>query len=147
LRYLLPPLQSFHDCSKIFPVNKPPTASKLQKLREKRDQIEAQIRTVSARERTQSRKDDTRKKIIAGALALHHAAKNPDDAFTKKLMRLLDEYVVKPHERALFNLPPLPNMNDDTSQTARSANDADGERVKPSASLKTNFDEGKKTGR
>jgi hypothetical protein len=128
-------------------VNKPPAASKLQKLREKRDHIEAQIRAVSARERTQSRKDDTRKKIIAGALALHHAAKNPDDAFTKKLMRLLDEYVVKPHERALFNLPPLPNINDDASQTARPANDADGERVKTPASLKPNFDEGKKAGR
>lgn len=129
-------------------MNKPPSASKLQKLREKQARIEAQMRTLAARERTQSRKDDTRRKIIAGALALYHAAKNPDDAFTKKLLRLLDEYVVKPYERALFNLPPLPLApQTDTTPPPQPANDTQSQAAKTAASLRTNFDESKKAGR
>lgn len=81
---------------------------KLQKLRDKKAQIDAKIQKLASQHRAQERKLDTRRKIIAGALALHHAAKNPDDPFSRKLFRLLDEYVTKPYERNLFGLPPLP---------------------------------------
>lgn len=81
---------------------------RLQKLRQKKQQIDAQINKMASLQRAHERKLDTRRKIIAGALALHHAAKNPDDQFSRKLVRLLDEYVTKPYERSLFGLPALP---------------------------------------
>ena len=82
--------------------------TKIEKLREKAAQIDAQIKDIEARQRSQTRKNDTRRKIIAGALALHHLDKNPDDTFSRKLLRLLDEYVTKTYERKLFDLPALP---------------------------------------
>lgn len=108
--------------------------SRLEKLREKKAQLDAQIKGVEARARQQTRKHDTRRKIIAGALALHHMEKNPEDSFSKKLARLLDEYVTRPHERKLFGLP-LP------AGTAEStvANDTDN----PKGNLKEDFQAGK----
>lgn len=84
------------------------TQSRLEKLQLKKAQLEAQIKSIQSREQQQSRKKETRRKIIAGALALHHLEKNPDDPFSQKLKRLLDEYVLKPYERELFGLPALP---------------------------------------
>lgn len=83
------------------------TSNRLEKLQQKKAQLETQIKGLQAREQSQARKNNTRKKIIAGALALHHLDKNPDDPFSRKLLRLLDEYVTKPYERKLFDLPAL----------------------------------------
>jgi hypothetical protein len=102
--------------------------SRLEKLREQQSQIAAKIKTLAARERQQTRKDDTRRKIIAGALALHHMEKNPSGPFTKTLMMLLDEYVTRPNERKLFGLDPLP-------ESAQPANDTGPKR----GGLKTEF--------
>ena len=81
--------------------------SHLEKLKLKRDQLDAQIKLKQARALQQARKDDTRRKIIAGALALEHATSNPTSEFGKKLFRLLDEYVITDRERALFDMAPL----------------------------------------
>ena len=81
--------------------------SHLEKLKLKRDQLDAQIKLKEARALQQARKDDTRRKIIAGALALEHATSNPNSEFGKKLFRLLDEYVITDRERALFDMAPL----------------------------------------
>ena len=74
------------------------------KLLQKKDQIEAQLRDLNARERLRERKDDTRRKIIAGALALEHAEIDP--GFQATLLKLLNRYVVRSQDRALFDLPP-----------------------------------------
>jgi hypothetical protein len=79
------------------------TADRLAKLLEKRAQLEARIETEKARQRQQARKEDTRRKIIAGALALEHAEQDP--AFGETLRRLLMRYVERPADRALFGLP------------------------------------------
>lgn len=104
--------------------------SKLEKLRLQKAQIDARIKEIESRERQQIRKNETRKKIIAGALALHHLEKNPEDVFSRKLFRLLDEYVTKSYERELFNLPALP---ENLPQTA--ANDS----ILEQTSLKKDF--------
>jgi hypothetical protein len=78
------------------------TAARLKTLREKREQLDAQLRALEARNKQAERKADTRRKVIAGALALEHYEKNPDSEFHRILFRLLDEYVVRPHDRALF---------------------------------------------
>ena len=46
-------------------------------LLEKKKKIEAQIRMISARETAKNRKEDTRRKIIAGAVLLTQIEKEP----------------------------------------------------------------------
>lgn len=110
--------------------------SRLQKLRDKQSQLQAQIRSLAARERQQERKNDTRRKVILGAFMLEHMAKNRSSVFTKTLLPLLDEYVTRPQDRQLLNahfeaigldkLPPIENPT---------ANDAGA----PEGSLRAEF--------
>ena len=90
------------------------SSEKLTKLKQQQEQLARKIRLEQQRLATRDRKDDTRRKIIAGALALNHREKNPDSDFARKLNALLDEYVTKPHERALFGLP-TQGENDNTA--------------------------------
>jgi hypothetical protein len=53
-----------------------------------------------------ARRDDARRKIIAGALALEHLGKNPASEFGKVLFGLLDEYA-RPDDRVLFEFLPV----------------------------------------
>jgi hypothetical protein len=78
------------------------TADRPKTLREKREQLDAQLRALEARNKQAEHKADTRRKVIFGALARHHYEKNPDSEFHRIMFRLLDEYVVRPHDRALF---------------------------------------------
>lgn len=79
---------------------------KISKLQEQQAQLAARIAKERAKVSAEERKKDTRRKIIAGALALEHADKN--EGFGGTLHRLLNEYVTKPAERELFGLDPLP---------------------------------------
>lgn len=63
------------------------------------------VKKYEALQRTRGRKLDTRRKIIAGALALEHC--RHDSGWASMFRGLLDEYVVKDAERLLFGLPPL----------------------------------------
>ncbi|MGE0279033.1 MAG: mobilization protein [Rhizobiaceae bacterium] len=83
------------------------STDRLTLLRQRRDQIDAQLKALEARNKQAERKADTRRKVIAGALALEHFERNRDSEFGRIMLRLLDEYVVRPHDRALF--PDLPN--------------------------------------
>ena len=89
-------------------------ADRLKTLRQKREQLDAQLRALEARNKQAERKADTRRKVIAGALALEHYEKNPDSEFHRIIFRLLDEYVVRPHDRALF--PELVEADADSAQ-------------------------------
>ena len=75
---------------------------KLQDLEQKKAQLAAQITRTKAQVRSADRKRDTRRKIIAGALALEHADK--DTEFGKALHYLLDTHVTRPQDRELFDL-------------------------------------------
>ena len=83
--------------------------SRIDKLEEKRRQIDAQLQAARARDRAQKRKDDTRRKIIAGALALEHAERNPDSEFTQIMLRLIQNGAKTKKDRDLFDLDPLPS--------------------------------------
>ena len=84
------------------------TKSRIDQLKAKKAQIDAQLKAAQARERSQQRKDDTRRKIIAGALALEHALRSPDSEFTQTMLRLIQDGVKTKKDRALFDLDPLP---------------------------------------
>jgi hypothetical protein len=85
---------------------------KILRLQKQRDQIQARIDKEKALLKSLERKKDTRRKIIAGALALEHADKN--EGWGKTLRRLLDEYVTRPDDRELFNLAPVPSIPNPT---------------------------------
>lgn len=80
-------------------------AERLSKLLKQRESIERKIRLTKAREQDQARRDDARRKIIAGALALEHFASNPGSEFARVMLRLLDEYT-RPEDRHLFDFLP-----------------------------------------
>lgn len=81
---------------------------RLAELEQQEAQLKARMQREKAKIAQQKRKDDTRRKIIAGALALEHQ----EPAFQKTLERLIEQHVQKPQERALFDLPPLPETTD-----------------------------------
>ncbi len=95
-----------------MPRQKP--TDKIEALRLKRQQLDAQLQALEAQQKEADRKAETRRKVIAGAVALDHLAKNPDDPLARKLSALLDEYVTRPADRALFGLPP-PDTTENTS--------------------------------
>ena len=77
---------------------------KLEKLLAKREETNAKIRQELGRDRTRKRRQETRKKIIAGALVLAEE----DPAIRLWLSRTINRAVKRPDERALFGLAPLP---------------------------------------
>lgn len=74
----------------------------LAELQLKEAQLKARIQKKKAEVATISRKQDTRRKIIAGALALEHMAH--DKQFAATLKQLLVEHVKRPEDRKLFDL-------------------------------------------
>ena len=74
----------------------------LDELKKKRDILAARIRAEEAKQRTRTRRQDTRRKVLAGAAVLYHA--DQDSAFREQLMALLDGFLKRPDERAAFDL-------------------------------------------
>jgi len=71
-----------------------------EELLKKKQQLENRLKALDAWQTTQERKDDTRRKILAGAIVLHHAKLKPD--FQKWLADEMNRSLDKPHDRALF---------------------------------------------
>ena len=78
---------------------------KRESLIKKRAELDAQLRAVQAQEREAERKRDTRRKVIAGAIALEQIERNPNDAFAVQLRELLNRFVA-PRSRDLFPFLP-----------------------------------------
>ena len=112
---------------------KPMSTERRQKLLEKKRQLDAQIKALEARERQAERKRDTRRKVIAGALALEHAGY--DEEFGQTLFRLLNRHVTRPQDRALFDLPEReePEGADQDNAAPEQANDAQADPEKKRA--------------
>lgn len=71
-------------------------------LEKKEGQLKARIQKKKAEVSKANRKKDTRRKIIAGALALEHMSHDP--AFAKAMTKLIKEQVTRPEDRKLFDL-------------------------------------------
>lgn len=75
---------------------------KLKQLKAQRDIIEAKkVRVLIKGERA----NDTRRKILAGALLLDMMEK--DEAIKQQFMERLDSYLTRQDDRALFKLPEI----------------------------------------
>jgi hypothetical protein len=78
------------------------------KLAEKQRQIEAKLKTLDAKAAAQVRKDETRRKVIVGALALRHAELNPESEFSRKIIALIsNEIATAANPRARENIERL----------------------------------------
>jgi hypothetical protein len=91
-------------------------SSKLKRLIEKRDAVNARIKQEQNKLRSGERKSDTRRKILAGATVLQWASR--DDAFSKLLMAELGKFLVREDDRALFNLPSSKERTRETLKVA-----------------------------
>ena len=67
-------------------------------------EIEAQLRALDAKAKESDRKNDTRRKVIAGALVLEDMEKNPNDPLAARLLYLLNAYV-EPRSRRPIPVP------------------------------------------
>jgi len=79
--------------------------SKLTRLLEKRNAVNARIRQVQNKQKASERRNETRRKILAGAAVLQWAAR--DSEFNAKLMAELNRFLMRDDNRALFDLPPV----------------------------------------
>ncbi len=79
---------------------------RLQTLEQRLAKVQRDLRLARQEEKDHARREDARRKIIAGALALEHFEKNPDTEFGKVMFRLLDEYA-RADDRHLFEFLPV----------------------------------------
>jgi hypothetical protein len=77
--------------------------TKLKQERAKKQKIEARLRAV---EQKRKRAEDTRRKILAGALVLE--LMEQDQQTRQKFLARLDRYLTRGDDRALFGLAKLP---------------------------------------
>ena len=77
-----------------------------EKLAKKKAKLEAATRRLRARAAATERKQDTRRKILAGAWVLARAAQ--DQEADRQLTQGLDGFLERDRDRALFDLAPRP---------------------------------------
>lgn len=75
-------------------------------IEERLAQIEVQRKTLKARLGQQERKDDTRRKVLLGALVLHRLREDRDGEFSKRLAewlrRELPGFLTRDADKELF---------------------------------------------
>ena len=80
----------------------PKKSDSLTKLLQKKQKIEQQISNAKTRMKQVERAVDTRKKILVGAYVLEVKYKDKE----QELVKLMDGFLVRDNDRALFDLPP-----------------------------------------
>ncbi|MCD9550811.1 hypothetical protein GLP21_19540 [Photobacterium carnosum] len=83
--------------------------TKLEKITKQIEALQAKANAEKNREREKSRKEETRKKILIGAMVLDGMSKNQD--YQSKMLKNIDKYLTAERDRKLFNLTPI-NEND-----------------------------------
>lgn len=84
--------------------------SKLTRLIEKREAVNARIKLEQNKLRADERRSDTRRKVLAGATVLEWAKKDTD--FSSRFMAELKSFLVRDADRELFGLPPLRKLKE-----------------------------------
>ncbi len=84
---------------------RPGTPKRIETLEAKKAQIDAELARLKARSRTESRKAETRRKILIGAVVMQEMGTRAEiNAWVGKL---LDQRLIKDRDRALFGLQPV----------------------------------------
>lgn len=77
-----------------------PTLSKMERLKQRKAEIERELKALEAQEKQAARKRDARQKIIVGAAVLAHAAR--DEQFARILRTVLNKAVTEERNRAVI---------------------------------------------
>src|SRR4051794_21985807 len=81
-------------------------AERLTELEKRKATLNNRIAAIRFKASKKERKVDTRRKIIAGALALEYFQNHPGSEFGKTMFKLLNEYVLE-KDRGLFDFLPV----------------------------------------
>jgi len=83
--------------------------SKLEKLQQERDRLNAQIQRLAARKQSEERKQQTRRDVLVGAFVRRKLAEGEALVLTETaLLNEMDGWLTRDGDRAAFGLPPLP---------------------------------------
>ena len=77
-----------------------PIEERLAAAKAKQDALAARIDVLEAKARAQTRKDDTRRKVLVGATIIAQMEKDP--AFARMAAGYLDNFIQKPKDRELI---------------------------------------------
>jgi hypothetical protein len=82
-------------------------ADQIAKIKEKREKLDARLNTLDQKAKDESRKRETRQKIIVGGAVLAEMEK--DDDFAASIRVLLARYVARPRDKETLGdiLPPV----------------------------------------
>jgi len=84
---------------------------RLEALKKKQEQINAQVQMLEATEKSHERKRETRRKILVGAYYLDQARK--DEKFDE-VVDLMENYLNRNSDRVLFDLKPIESKKTET---------------------------------
>ena len=93
------------------------TNPKLKKLQQKKDQIDARIKLIEAREKAKAKKEDTRRKILIGAMIMEQMEKSEEAR--KKILVNLNGFLTRPLDRGLFGLGEKKQIEHPSSTASR----------------------------
>lgn len=79
------------------------TLEQIEQLKKRKAQLEARLQMLQGRQRVQERRKDTRRKVLVGAAIL--SAVETEHFSREELVRILDGFLTRPFDRALFDLP------------------------------------------
>ena len=86
------------------------------KAKEKRQQILAQKKNEEGKIREQKRKDEANRLCMKANLLEKHMEANPEHHVTVFMNKLFDEYITRPRDRILCDLPPRPPTKNDNPE-------------------------------
>ena len=106
---------------------------KLQKLEQKRKELEARIQREKARLSSAARKADTRRKVLVGAAIITANTAGDPRVPDELLAQILDAYITDPKTRIFLGLD-APASGDDSGDTpAPLPADGGGQEMRPAA--------------
>ena len=80
--------------------------ARVKKLEEAQAMLNAELQRARGRLAQEKRKRETRRKILAGAMALDRVARG--EVSEQRFQADMDRFLDQPRDRALFGLPPRP---------------------------------------
>lgn len=86
---------------------RPKNQERIETLRSRRAQIDAELLRLEAKAKAEDRKTDTRRKILIGAVVMQEMEKRPD--FATWMRKLIGQRLTRSRDRALFGMGPIPS--------------------------------------
>lgn len=114
------------------------------KMKEQLEKMKARIKAAESREAKKRRAEDTRRKILVGAIVLEDMRRENKEKMALYITHLLNTRLTRPQDRALFGLkpepkpePPEPKEQSQKTDTTASAARGESQPRNPQAQTST----------